>query len=68
MVVGILVLLSMVSINEREFFEEKIKWEKLGYNFWEHIECRAPDPNAKALVITTPIGNEYVCYKQTKPQ
>ncbi len=24
--------------------------------------------NAKSIVIKTPIGNEYVCYKQTKPQ
>ena len=66
MIAGFLVLLSLVGITEREFFDEKIKWEKLGYNFWEQIKCRAPDPNAKSLPIITPIGNEYVCYKQTK--
>jgi hypothetical protein len=64
--IGFLVLLSLVGINEREFFDEKIKWEKLGYGYWEQIECRAPDTNAKSMPITTPIGNQYVCYKQTK--
>ena len=63
---AIFALMALLGISEREFFDEKIKWEKLGYNFWEQIECRAPDPNAKSLPIITPIGNEYVCYKQTK--
>lgn len=64
--IGLLAFLSLFSIAEREFLDEKIKFEKLGYNFWAQIECRAPDPNAKSIVITTPIGNEYVCFKQTK--
>ena len=63
---AIFALMVLLGISEREFFDEKIKWEKLGYNFWAQIECRAPDPNAKSLPIITPIGNEYVCYKQTK--
>lgn len=65
---SILALLALLGITEREFFDEKLKWEQLGYTYWEQIGCRAPDPNAKSIVIKTPIGNEYVCYKQTKPQ
>ena len=64
--IGILTFLALLGITEREFFDEKIKWEKLGYGYWDQIECRAPDPNAKSLPIITPIGNEYVCFKQTK--
>ena len=63
--IGVLVLLSLIGINEREFFDEKLKWNENGYNYWHQIECRAPDPNAKYMPITTPIGNKYVCYKQT---
>jgi len=63
---GILVFLALFAIGERDFFEQKVKMEQEGYTYWTKIECRKPDPNAEALVITTPIGNEYVCYKQTK--
>lgn len=68
--IPIIGFLALLGIAEREFFDEKIKWEILGYKYWDQIECRAPDPNAKALVIRTPIGNEYVCFKQTnvRPQ
>ena len=54
--IPIIGFLALLGIAEREFFDEKIKWEILGYKYWDQIECRAPDPNAKALVIRTPIG------------
>ena len=56
--------------NYTEFLEEKLKWNALGYNYWNQIVCRAPDPNTKYIAIETPIGNKYVCFKQTnqKPQ
>ena len=62
---AIIGFLALFSISEREYLDEKIKWEKLGFHYWDQIECRAPDPNAKSMPITTPIGNEYVCFKQT---
>ncbi|MAL87232.1 MAG: hypothetical protein CMI23_12860 [Opitutae bacterium] len=65
MLEGTLVFLTLFSWVEREFLEEKLKWNAQGYNYWDQIECRAPDPNAKSIVITTPIGNKYVCFKQT---
>ena len=70
MLEGTIVFMWLFSMAEREFLEEKLKWNAKGYNYWDQIECRAPDPNAKSIVITTPIGNKYVCFKQTnmKPQ
>ena len=65
MLEGTLLFMWLFSIAEREFLDEKLKWNAQGYNYWDQIECRAPDPNAKSIVITTPIGNEYVCFKQT---
>lgn len=68
--IAIIGLMALFSITEREFLDEKLKWNELGYNYWEQIGCRAPDPNAKSITIKTPIGNEYVCFKQTnvRPQ
>ena len=70
MLEGTLVFLTLFSWVEREFLDEKLKWNAMGYNYWEQIECRAPDPNAKSITIEKPIGNHYVCFKQTniKPQ
>jgi len=65
MLEGTLVFLTLFSWVEREFLDEKLKWNAQGYNYWDQIECRSPDPNAKSIVITTPIGNKYVCFKQT---
>ena len=67
---GVIAFLALFGWAEREFLDEKLKWNEKGYNYWAQIECRAPDPNAKSIVITTPIGNEYVCFKQTneRPQ
>lgn len=65
--IGLIILAAVIGINERDFFDEKIKWDKEGFWYWSKIECRAPNPEAKSMPITTPIGNKYVCYKQTKP-
>ena len=64
MLEGLFVVAWLFAITEREFLNEKLKWNALGYDYWHQIECRAPDPNAESIVITTPIGNEYVCFKQ----
>ena len=65
MLEGLFVFTWLFAITEREFLDEKLKWNAQGYNYWDQIQCRAPDPDAKSIVITTPIGNEYICFKQT---
>lgn len=60
-----IVLLSLVGITEADFFQTAVSQQKQGYS-WTDIDCRAPDPNAKSIVMTTPIGNEYVCFKLKK--
>ena len=60
------VFLTLLSINERDFFDTATAQQKQGYKWGELVECRAPDPNAKSIVITTGTGKELVCFKLEK--
>jgi hypothetical protein len=66
-----IIFLGLFAFSEADFFEKKNEHAANGYNYWEKLDpCRAPseDPNVESLVMTTPIGNKYVCFKQTKRQ
>ena len=68
MIEGIL-FLGLVAWGNTDFFNAKVENEANGYTYWEKLEpCRAPsdEPGVYSMPIETPIGNKYVCYKQTK--
>ena len=65
MVTGILVFLTVFSINEREFLDTATAQQNQGFS-WGQIECRAPDESLPHIAIETPIGNKYVCFKLEK--
>ena len=63
--IGLLALLSVFSISNKEYFDTMNQQMKEGYR-WEKIECRAPDESLPHLAMETPIGNKYVCNKLVK--
>jgi len=63
--IGVLIFTAALAISEADFFKTATDQQKQGCS-WTDIDCRAPDPNAKSIVMTTPIGNEYVCFKLKK--
>jgi len=60
------VFLTLLSINERDFFDTATAQQQQGYKWGKLVECRAPDQNAKSIVITTGTGKELVCFKLEK--
>ena len=60
------VFLTLLSINERDFFDTAVAQQEQSYKWGQLVECRAPDPNAKSIVITTGTGKELVCFKLEK--
>lgn len=60
------VFLTLFSITERDFFDTAVAQQEQGYKWEQLSECRAPDPNAKSLVMTTGTGKELVCFKLVK--
>jgi len=60
-----LVFLTLVGIVEAEFFQTAAAQQKEGYN-WKDIDCRTPEEGIPSLRITTPTGNQYVCFKLEK--
>ena len=66
MLEGFFVFLTMLSINERDFFNTATAQQEQGYKWTELAKCQAPDPNAKSIKITTGTGKELVCFKLVK--
>jgi len=60
------VFLTLLSINERDFFDTATAQQEQGYKWTELAKCQAPDPNAKSIVLTTGTGKELVCFKLEK--
>ena len=61
MLEGIFVFLTMLSINEREFFDTATNEQAQGYKWTELAKCQAPNLNTKSIVMTTGTGKELVC-------
>lgn len=58
----VLTFMTLFSIVEREFFDQAVTEQKMGFE-WEQIECKTPDPDSKSIVFTTGTGKEFVCFK-----
>lgn len=56
---------ALFAVDNAEFIETSNQQLAEGYT-WHKIECREPNQNLPNIKITTPIGNEYVCWKLKK--
>ena len=63
---GLLLFFTLFSISERDFFDTAVAQQEQGYQWEQLAECRAPDPTAKSLVMTTGTGTKLVCFKLVK--
>ena len=62
---GIFVVVALWAWSNADFLQTKNEQIAQGYK-WVEIECRAPNKELPHIKMTTPIGNEYVCYKLVK--
>tara|TARA_B100002019_G_scaffold107899_1_gene92715 strand:- start:2318 stop:2524 length:207 start_codon:yes stop_codon:yes gene_type:complete len=64
--IGALALISLISINEREFFDTAVEQQQEDFKWMQLEKCRAPTLGIPSLPIETPIGNQFVCFKLEK--
>lgn len=65
MIAVLLAFTTLFAVDNAEFIATSNQQLSEGYN-WQKIECRAPNEDLPNIKITTPIGNDYVCWKLKK--
>lgn len=65
MIPFVFVFAALFAVDNAEFIATKNQQLAEGYR-WQQIDCRAPNKELPNIKITTPIGNEYVCWKLMK--
>lgn len=64
-IAGLTIFLALFAIDNKEFLNTKNEQVSQGYE-WVQIKCRKPNKELPHIKTTTPIGNEYVCWKLVK--